>query len=966
MLVLDDLHWADTESLRLLRRVAAQVEEAPVVLVVATRTADADTGAPFYDALAALMRLDPLRLDLTGLDAPALTSWVRARTGVTVTDVVARRLAERTDGNPFFVSELVRMLVSEGALTTLDSPVWETVPAGVRDVVRHRLEQLDDAAAEVTAHAAVVGRTFDVDVVAGSTGLELEQVEQAVETLQVLGLVEDLEPGRYRFSHALVRDAVYERLTATTRSRTHGRVATALEQRAHGEVLEHALELAAHYRQAGPAYARSAWIFAERAALTAAERSAHDDALRGFLEAGRSAGPRHRGLRGRARARPHRSGPRPDRADPTQRRLGPGGGRGPFGDGPRRRGGRRGRTCSPSPRSWCGDGATSTRSTTTRSRCGARSWQRFRTRPSPRRAHLRSALAIELFLKPGADVESAELAEEALREVRLSTADPEARLRVLRCAMSALLHPDLVDRRLELYDEMIELSVLIDEPTSLALVLTTRASDHAELGLLAEARSDVQRAGDIAQRRRLSQNLMITGWCRAILNQIDEDWEGAEQRIRDLEEFQATLLDLRRRHRPVPGRHDARAARPAPRDDRAAGVRRAAPPGPPRPPRPLPRPRRPGRAGAPDPRAVARAAGAGRDYGWVLSGVLRSWLWTALEDQQAIADLRAHLTPYADRLAVGSLAIAFVGSVELTLGELAAAAGEPEVARESPGALPAAPPRAGSGLLGAALAGASGRAAVLSRPSGTSRSLRCRGPSARGGGRPGVPAAAPGGAPGPGALASMSATTSGSPSWASIPKTSESSERGVPVAALLPHPVPLLLGHRARRDRQQALLLGVEVLDEVAVAGRRTARRGGRGSAARRSPRQRGSSVGDLGQQPLDDGVLGLHEVHDRRELVGHPLEQQRPQHPVLGGVVVVQVPADEVEVVGHHPGARGVAGGDGAQQAGRQAQLAAVEGVDHRHDASSVSGGAWGTAWGVGSWGAGRGFMSAPRIGSG
>ena len=228
---------------------------------------------------------------------------------------------------------------------------------------------------------------------------------------------------------------------------------------------------------------------------------------------------------------------------------------------------------------------------------------------------------------------------------------------------------------------MIELSVLIDEPTSLALVLTTRASDHAELGLLAEARSDVQRAGDIAQRRRLSQNLMITGWCRAILNQIDEDWEGAEQRIRDLEEFQATLsisgvgiglcqvATMRELHGRLPEMIEplefAAPHHPVLRDLHALSLVRA------------------GRVE--QARLILgpwrEQPVLARDYGWVLSGVLRSWLWTALEDQQAIADLRAHLTPYADRLAVGSLAIAFVGSVELTLGELAAAAGEPEVAR---------------------------------------------------------------------------------------------------------------------------------------------------------------------------------------------------------------------------------------------------------------------------------------------
>ena len=628
------------------------------------------------------MRLDPLRLDLTGLDAPALTGWVRARTGVRITDLVARRLAERTDGNPFFVSELVRMLVSEGALATPDSPVWETVPAGVRDVVRHRLEQLDDAAAQVTTHAAVVGRAFDVDVVAGSTGLGLEQVEQAVETL----------PGararggpRSRALPLQPRAGARRRLRAAHRDHPLPHARSCRRRRwssaRHGEVLEHALELAAHYRQAGPAYARSAWLFAERAALTAAGRSAHDDALRGFLEAGRlqdrdtavSAPERERVLIGRARALIGLTRPN-DAWDPVAAA-----GRSALARGDAEA------------------AADHLLTVTEKLVWGWRDQHAFDDdaialwrevlaalpdAPSARRAHLRSALAVELFLKPGADVESAELAEEALREVAAATVDPAARLRVLQCAMSALLHPDLLARRLELYDEMIELSVLLDEPTTLALVLTTRASDRGEVGLLSEARSDVLRASEVAQRRQLSQNLVITGWCRAILSQVDEDWEGAEQRIRDLEDFQATLsisgsgiglcqvATMRELHGRLPELLEplefAAPHHPILRDLHALALVRA------------------GRGE--EARLILgpwrEQPVMARDYGWVLSGVLRSWLWTALEDQEAIADLRAHLTPYADRLAVGSLAIAFVGSIELTLGELAVAAGEPEAARE--------------------------------------------------------------------------------------------------------------------------------------------------------------------------------------------------------------------------------------------------------------------------------------------
>ena len=101
----------------------------------------------------------------------------------------------------------------------------------------------------------------------------------------MLGLVEVGEPGRYRFTHALVRDAVYEGLAAPARARAHADVALALEDRYAGQLLAHVGELAEHYRLAGPAHARSAWVFARRAAHAAAEQSAHDEALRLYAEA---------------------------------------------------------------------------------------------------------------------------------------------------------------------------------------------------------------------------------------------------------------------------------------------------------------------------------------------------------------------------------------------------------------------------------------------------------------------------------------------------------------------------------------------------------------------------------------------------------------------------------------------------------------------------------------------------------
>ena len=179
--------------------------------------------------------------------------------------------------------------------------------------------------------------------------------------------------------------------------------------------------------------------------------------------------------------------------------------------------------------------------------------QRSRTSTPPRRAHLRRGHGLRALPQAGRRREAAELAEEALREVRLATADPEARLRVLRCAMSALLRPDLVARRLALYDEVIELAAARDEPTSPALVLTTRASDRAALGRL--DRGPLRRAA----RRRASpsaagcpQNLMVTGWCRAHrCTRSTGDWEGPSSGSRP-RGVPGHALDLGRRHRPSP------------------------------------------------------------------------------------------------------------------------------------------------------------------------------------------------------------------------------------------------------------------------------------------------------------------------------------------------------------------------------------------------------------------------------
>jgi DNA-binding SARP family transcriptional activator/tetratricopeptide (TPR) repeat protein len=680
LIVLDDVHWADAESLRLLRRTATFLETLPLVVVVATRSAEAEIGPALAEALAALARRDPLRLVLTGLGPEAIAAWVGDHAGVAVTEDVAGALVERTDGNPFHVTELVRLLVREGALTSQDAPAWRAVPGGVRDVVRQRLAELEPVSARVLAVAAVVGRSFDVVVVGRAAGSGTEGVDDAVESALMLGLVEVGEPGRYRFSHVLVRDAVYEGLAAPARARAHADVALALEDRYAGQLLAHVGELAEHYRLAGPAHARSAWVFARRAAHAAAEQSAHDEALRLFEEAAALqdldpsvTGPeREEVLVGRAVA-VVRLG-RPIQAWPSVARA----------------------TESALARDDVDAAARALLTVTTDTVWGWRNagdwdddavalWSRVLDRvpeAAPTHPLLMAALAVELLYKPGTHERSTRLADAAVQAVRRSGTRDAVRLAVLGLAVQALLRPDLLHHRLPLHDELIDLATRLGDHSVLAGGLTARASDRVDLGRFADARADLDRAEHLARRHRLPQNLLVVGWCRSTWQQMEGDFAGAEATIGELEALQATLamagegigLCQRAILRWLQGRlpelepalGGASAFFPLFREVQALALVSA---------------------GRLDEARALLGAWSDQpplpwDYLWAGFTAVRAYTWAALGDPQAVADLRADLTPFADRFVVGSLPVFFLGNAHQVLGDLAAASGDLDAARD--------------------------------------------------------------------------------------------------------------------------------------------------------------------------------------------------------------------------------------------------------------------------------------------
>ncbi|GAA1071394.1 BTAD domain-containing putative transcriptional regulator [Nocardiopsis composta] len=267
LVVLDDLQWAGEETLEALTALAADPPPAPVLLLAAHRS----TGIPaaLTAALGRLARAEPVRVQLGGLPEDAVADLVRAAAGAGAGPEEVRAVARRSGGNPFFAGELARLLgeAGPGALAA--------VPAGVRDVVRHRLAALPEETRAVLTRAAVIGREADIDLLAALVGEEpaLRAAEDAART----GFAVEEGPDRFRFAHALVREALYEDLSRLRRARLHLQVGEALERLRPGD----AAALAHHFlRAAGRDAAPRAARYARAAAEQAERRFAPHEAAR--------------------------------------------------------------------------------------------------------------------------------------------------------------------------------------------------------------------------------------------------------------------------------------------------------------------------------------------------------------------------------------------------------------------------------------------------------------------------------------------------------------------------------------------------------------------------------------------------------------------------------------------------------------------------------------------------------------
>ena len=280
LMVLDDLHAADASSLLLLEFVAAELDRARLMIVGAYR--DNEPAAALSATLGELVRRPGVRrLALQGLSEDAVADYVRAQTGTAAPESLVAALHRGSDGNPLFLGELAPALMAGGSA---GEPLERLpIPSGIKEAIAGRLSRLSRACVALLEIASVLGREFAVaplERVSGVAGARLlKRLDEAV-AAGVIGTAPGAG-GRLRFSHALVRDALYDTLGVARRAALHGQVGAALVELHKHDVELHLAEIAHHFCAAAAAGERERAVdFARRAADRAGRLLAYEEAAR--------------------------------------------------------------------------------------------------------------------------------------------------------------------------------------------------------------------------------------------------------------------------------------------------------------------------------------------------------------------------------------------------------------------------------------------------------------------------------------------------------------------------------------------------------------------------------------------------------------------------------------------------------------------------------------------------------------
>src|SRR5213593_4682515 len=681
VLVFDDLQWADTPSLLLLQFLVHELRDTAMLVVATYRAMEARQNPHVAEILGALAR-DGRHLPLSGFGEGEVAAFIEGKTGRSASAALVQAVHRETEGNPFFVDEVVHLLAAEGALERRDETVAPRlpVPQGVREAIRRRLAPLPAPCRDALTFASVVGREFGLGALQRACGLAADALLEVLRP--ALGreiLVPDPRTaGRYRFAHALIRETIYEELGAAERARMHGRIGEVLEALHEMDPTPPLATLAHHYLEAVPAAgAEKAIAYSTRAARHAEASLAYEDAAVLF----------ERALDVLAEGRPA------DARERCELLLARGGAQWKAGDGPAAR--ETFRQAADIARR-IGDAPLLARSALGFAGEGSRLlWVRSAVVDQPRielleealhrlgdgdpglRAQLLARLAINLYWAPQPERVLA-LSEEALTLAR-RLGDPCQLAAALRARLIALWRPETAEERLAIADEIVTLGQRTADRELSLLGHRFRIVGFLERGDVVAADREIeawaQIAGELRQPLYLT-DLAIWRATRAIMDgRFAEGEEQAKrafelgQRERDAQptmrhEIQTFVLHVHQ------GRLDQPVGRSQPRSDV-----------------PTPMFLRCARAfvwsetghQTEARRELSALAKEGfplpRDGAWVVSMSLLSAVAAELNDRTSAAQLYELLMPYAGRVGIFAAGLACWGSVSYHLGLLASTLG---------------------------------------------------------------------------------------------------------------------------------------------------------------------------------------------------------------------------------------------------------------------------------------------------
>ena len=291
LLFIDDLHWADQGTLSLLYYILRDLRKERVMLLAAYREIELDRAHPLAaalvewnrDRLATRIPLDRLAYE----DASVLLATLFGQN--TVSEDFAQAMYAETEGNPFFLEEVVKALIEQGQIYR-ENDTWErkdiselAIPQSVKEAIGRRLNRLSKNCADMLHTAAALGKDFIFSELAAASPLDEDLLLDALDEAASAQLLHAEGRESFVFSHDKIREVLYEELNPVRRKRLHQRIGEGLEKMYSAEIHGHAQELAHHFTESGDLPRSLRYSLA--AAGHARRLSALDDALRYYDQA---------------------------------------------------------------------------------------------------------------------------------------------------------------------------------------------------------------------------------------------------------------------------------------------------------------------------------------------------------------------------------------------------------------------------------------------------------------------------------------------------------------------------------------------------------------------------------------------------------------------------------------------------------------------------------------------------------